>query len=116
MQQLPVTLSISTDSIETELDNNSLTKNLVEEINGILCSDIGDCANAGSGNGGDDLGNHIATQTLDLNNNFIADEIIPVKNSYAQALTDLGPSRKFKWVSDNLDGVPSPNSSTVGLT
>ena len=115
-QDLPVTLSIATDSSETELGNNSLTKNLVDELDGILCSEIGDCSGGGGGGTSDNLGNHIATQTLDMNGNFIDDELIPIKDSYAQALSDLGSGRKFKWASDNLDGVPSPNNSTIGTT
>jgi len=111
---LPVTLNIATDSTESELANNSITKNLVDEIGGILCSDIGNCAN--SGNEGDGLGNHTANQELDMDDNFIQDELIVVKDSYAQALSDLGAGRKFRWASDNLDGVPSPNSSTIGTT
>ena len=111
LQNLPVTLDISTDSAEIELENNSLTKNLVDEINGILCSDIGNCANAS-----DSLGDHLATQALDMDDNFIQDELIVVKDSYAQALADLGSGRKFRWASNNLDGVPSPNSSTIGTT
>ena len=110
---LPVTLDIATDSSETELGNNSITKNLVDEIGGILCSDIGNCANAGNE---DSLGDHLATQALDMDDNFIQDELIVVKDSYAQALADLGSGRKFRWASSNLDGVPSPNSSTIGTT
>ncbi len=111
---LPVTLEVSTDSSETILGNNSITKNLIDEVGGILCSDIGNCSN--SGNAGDGLGNHLADQTLDMDDNFIQDELIVVKDSYAQALSDLGSGRKFRWASDNLDGVPSPNDSTVGTT
>ena len=110
---LPVTLDIATDSSETELGNNSITKNLVDEIGGILCSDIGNCSNAGNE---DSLGDHLATQALDMDDNFIQDELIVVKDSYAQALADLGSGRKFRWASNNLDGVPSPNSSTIGTT
>jgi len=51
-----------------------------------------------------------------MDDNFIQDELIVVKDSYAQALSDLGAGRKFRWASDNLDGVPSPNSSTIGTT
>ena len=44
---LPVTLEITTDSSENILGNNSITKNLIDEVGGILCSDIGNCANSG---------------------------------------------------------------------
>lgn len=37
-------------------------------------------------------------------------------NSYDEALTTLGPNQRFLYSQKNIDGVPSPNSSTVGVT
>jgi len=46
-QNLDVTLDIATDNPETTLVDNSNTKNLVTELNGILCSDISGCGGTG---------------------------------------------------------------------
>jgi hypothetical protein len=40
---LPITLDVTTDSPDTDLDNNQLIKDLVEELNAITCLDIFGC-------------------------------------------------------------------------
>ena len=42
--------------------------------------------------------------------------IIPEFNSMVDALTALGPERKFRYSENNIDGVTSPNGSTTAIT
>jgi hypothetical protein len=69
-----------------------------------------------SGGSSDNLGNHTATQNLNLANFAITNENIPVHTSYATAFAALGAGRKFRYATANLEGVPSPNNSTLAFT
>jgi len=41
---------------------------------------------------------------------------IPQFSSAEQAYENLGGDQRFRWSENNLDGVPSPNGSQVGIT
>lgn len=40
---LPVKMTVTTDNVDTDLNNNSYTKNLVTELNGFFCSELSSC-------------------------------------------------------------------------
>ena len=41
---------------------------------------------------------------------------LPIFNTYAAAFNALGAGKKFRYSENNVEGVPSPNNSTLGYT
>lgn len=41
---------------------------------------------------------------------------IPVFSTAQEAFDTLGANKYFRWTSDNLDGVSSPNNTQMGIT
>lgn len=93
VQLLAVTCTVSTTSPETNLSDNDVTVNLVQELGGILCSEIQSCG----------------ATIVDWAN-------LPLYYSEAEARDDIGENQWFRYYTSNTDSVPSPNNNTPSLT
>lgn len=86
VSDLEVTVNFSTTSNEVNLSNNTETQNLVTELAGILCEEIGTCA-----------GNLAILPTNQL----------PIYDNAIDADGDLATGEWGKWSVDNTEGIPS---------
>lgn len=86
VEALNVTGTVTADNIDIlSLGDDSIVKNLLTETNGILASEVID--------------------TLFSN--------LPEFDTYAEAALALNPGEFGRWTEANLEGVPSPNGSTI---
>ena len=62
----------------------------------------------------DNLGDHTATQRLDMSNYFIINEHIPEFDTRGEAYTALGPGRKFRYTEANTEGnLPAIDTTNI---
>ena len=83
---LEITMAVTTSSTESNLNNNEITKNLVTELRGILCEEVGTCAGS--------------LAVLPTNQ-------LPIYDNAIDADADLATGEWGKWSADNTEGVPS---------
>lgn len=83
---LNITMNVTTASPESNLNDNEITKNLLTELGGILCSEVGDC---------------VGSLTI------VPTGAIPIFDNSADANAGLLMGGLGKWSVDNTEGVPS---------
>lgn len=83
---LNITMNVTTASPESNLNDNEITKNLVTELRGVLCEEVGTCAGS--------------LAVLPTNQ-------LPIYDNAIDADADLATGEWGKWSVDNTEGVPS---------